>query len=102
MYPAVIQTLKSYGPDYPLLIGPNVPAYSRLAMSILSQSTLICFGTLALSIILALIGLRRAKTSADKSYWLLLLSNLNYYVAFLLLNMLLVGFFMLPKLANGT
>ncbi len=79
----------------------HVPAFTSLALSLMPQSALLCFGALLLS--LALLGLTvlRAQTRESKLYWATVLSSINYYFSGFLLGVVLVGYFMLPKLANG-
>ena len=94
--------LGSYTPAYPSSLGAHTPAFSLTALTLMQNSAALCFGTLALSSVLALVAIRRSTSLEAKSYWVIVLAIVNYHVSAFLLGAMAVGFFLLPKLANGT
>ena len=94
--------LVSYTIDYPASLGALVPGFTSLAISLIPKSALICLGTLVASVTICTFAIWRSNSRETKLYWVSVLSSLNYYVSMFLVSTILVGFFLLPKLANGT
>lgn len=93
--------LGTYSAGHIETFGPRVPAFSLQIVSYMLNSLLICGGTLALSLVLAALAWSRAATRESRIGWISVLASLNYHVAFFLVGAIAVGFFALPKLANG-
>ncbi len=64
------------------------------------QSALLCSGALLVSLALLALTVLRAKTRESKLYWATALSSINYYFSGFLLSIVIIGYFLLPKLAN--
>ena len=94
--------LDNYTSAYPASFGQNIPAFAASAVSLMQNSALLCLSVLVASVTLAFVAIRRAKSPASRLYWITVLATANYHVAAFLLGAVAVGFFLLPKLANGT
>ncbi len=46
-------------------------------------------------------AVRRSEDRQAKLYWLGILANINFYTVVFLFGSVLIGFFLLPKVANG-
>ena len=90
-----------YTIDYPASFGALVPAFTSLSLSLISKSALICWGTLVASMTLCTFAIWRSNSRDTKLYWVSILSSLNFYVSTFVVSTILIGFFLLPKLANG-
>jgi hypothetical protein len=99
---AVSALLKSYTAGYPSSFGTHVPAFTSTALSLMPNIAIACFGTLVVSAALAALLIWRSKSRESKLYWVTVLGSINYYVSMALLSTVLIGFFLLPKLGNGT
>lgn len=98
----VSMLFKTYTASFPESFGARAPAFTSTALSLMPNSALICLGTLAASILLAALAISRANSQESKLYWVTVVGSLNYHVSVFLLSVALIGFFLLPKLANGT
>ncbi len=94
--------LTTYSAGFIASHGPRVPAFSSTALSVMPHATPICFSILGASLLLAFLTARRVKERDSKLYWIGVLSAVNFYTVLFLFGMVLIGFFLLPKLANGT
>jgi hypothetical protein len=99
---AVSAILKSYTAGYPGSLGTHVPAFTSTALSLMPYTAIVCFGTLVVSAALAALVIWRSKSIESKLYWVTVLACISYYISTFLLSTVLIGFFLLPKLANGT
>ena len=93
--------LTAYSADFPASHGPRIPAFSSATLSVMPHATVICLSMLAVSLLLALLVFRRVKVRDTKLYWIGVLANVNFYTVLFLFGMVLIGFFLLPKLANS-
>ena len=101
--PAYISlSLTAYSADFIASHGPRIPAFSSTALSVMPHASAICFYVLASSLLLATLAFRRVKERDARLYWIGVLSNINFYTVLFLFGTVLIGFFLLPKLANGT
>jgi hypothetical protein len=94
--------LSNYTPAYPASFGQNIPRFSAVTVSLMQNSAALCFGVPVFSAALAFLAISRAKSSEARLYWVTVLAVVNYHVGAFLLGAVAVGFFLLPKLANGT
>ena len=97
---SVLQT--SHTKEFLEALGGQTRAFTSIALSIIPNTALICFGTLVISALLATVAIRRSNSQESKLYWLTVLGSFNYYVSAFVFGAVLIGFFVLPKLANGT
>ncbi|MDH5829018.1 hypothetical protein QFW80_00565 [Luteimonas sp. M1R5S18] len=93
--------LTAYSADFIASHGPRIPAFSRAALSVMPHATAICFSVLGSSLLLAFLAFRRVEERDTRLYWIGVLANINFYAVLFLFGMVLIGFFLLPKLANG-
>ena len=93
--------LTAYSAGFVASHGPRIPAFSSLTLSIMPHAAAICFSILAASLLLAFLAFRKVKERDTRLYWIGVLANINFYIVLFLFGMTLVGFFLLPKLANG-
>jgi hypothetical protein len=100
-YAAISGVLHAYTAAYPAILGSHVPAFTKTTISVMQSAPAICLGGILLSVLLAGLAMGRAKSGESKLYWITVLGSINYYVAAFLTSTVLIGFFMLPKLANG-
>jgi hypothetical protein len=99
---AVSAILVGYSASFPTTLGTHVPAFTSTSLAVMSNSASICFGTLVASLVLAFWAMRRVQSRESKLYWITSLSSINFYLSTFVLSTTLIGFFLLPKLANGT
>ena len=100
--PAYISlSLTAYSANFPASHGPRVPAFSSIALTVMPHATAICLSVLAASLLLAFLAFRRVKERDTRLYWIGVLASINFYAVLFLFGMVLIGFFLLPKLANG-
>ena len=99
---AVSALLTSYTDSYPASLGAQTPAFTSLALSLMVSTAPVCFGAVAVSALLAAMAIRGPNPRESKLYWVTVLGSVNYYLCTFLLSTVLIGFFLLPKLANGT
>jgi len=97
----VSMSLAAYSAEFIASHGPRIPAFSSTTLSVMPHATAICFSVLAASLLLAFLAFRRVKEKDTRLYWIGVLSNINFYTVLLLFGMVLIGFFLLPKFANG-
>ena len=97
----ISMALSAYSAEFVGSHGPRVPAFSDTALSLMPHASAICFSVLGMSVLSAVVVYRKAGSPESRLYWLGVLSNINFYAAFFLFGMVLVGFFLLPKVANG-
>lgn len=90
-----------YSADFIAAHGPHVPAFSRTTLSVMSHVTAICFSVFGASLWLAFLAVRRVRERDARLYWISVLSSINFYTVSFLFGIVLIGFFLLPKLANG-
>jgi hypothetical protein len=100
-YAAVSGVLRSYTATYPTTFGSHVPAFSKSAISVMSGAPVICLSSFLISAVLTMLIMWRSKNDESKLYWITVLGSVNYYLASFLTSTVLIGFFMLPKLANA-
>jgi hypothetical protein len=93
--------LTAYSADFVASHGPRIPAFSSLALSVMPHAGAICFSVLAASLLLAFLAFRKVQERDTRLYWIGVLANINFYTVLFLFGMVLIGFFLLPKLANG-
>ena len=93
--------LTVYSTAFPASHGPNVPAFSNLALSVMPHAAPICFSVLVASLLLAILTFRQVKERDTRLYWIGVLASVNFYAVLFLFGLVLIGFFLLPKLANG-
>ena len=91
-----------YASDLPVSPEERTFLFTSIALSLIPNTALICFGTIGLSALLAVFATRRLNPQESKLYWVTVLGALNYYISLFVLGTLLIGLFLLPKLANGT
>jgi hypothetical protein len=93
-------TLAAYPPDFLRSFGPHVPATSEMYAGLLLHATTFLGGSsVTLLIILALVY-RRSSEPNVRNFYMTLFSAINFCFALFAALTLLVGYFMLPKLAN--
>ncbi|HQX65496.1 MAG: hypothetical protein WAR01_02360 [Dokdonella sp.] len=93
--------LTAYSADFIASHGPRIPAFSSVALSVMPHAMAICFSVLAASLLLAFLAFRRVKEQDTRLFWIGVLANINFYAVLFLYGIVLIGFFLLPKLANG-
>lgn len=93
--------LTVYSTDFPASHGPHIPAFSKIALSAMPHATAICLSILAVSLLLGFLAFRRVKEQDTRLYWIGVLTGVNLCAALALFGFVLIGFFLLPKLANG-
>ncbi|NZA27802.1 hypothetical protein H0E84_15595 [Luteimonas sp. SJ-92] len=93
--------LTAYSADFVASHGPRIPAFSSLALLVMPRAWLICFSVLAASVVLAFLAFRKVEDRDTRLYWIGVLANINFYTVLLMFGMVLIGFFLLPRLANG-
>ena len=93
--------LRAYSESHIESFGPRIPAFSIEIASYMRNSALLCFGTLGFSLGMATLAWFRSATFEARLGWISILSSINYHVAFFLVGAITIGFFVLPKLANG-
>jgi hypothetical protein len=98
---AVAGIQKSYAGAFPGPLGGQPPALSVSALSLMPNIPAICFTALAASIFLAGVAVWRARSREAKIYWVTVLGSINFYICVLLSGIVLVGFFLLPRVAHG-
>jgi hypothetical protein len=94
--------LTTYSADFVASHGTRIPAFSAMTLSVMPHAEVICFVVLIASLLLAAMTFRRPSIREARLYWLGVLANINFYTVLFLFGMVLVGFFLLPKVANGT
>jgi len=94
--------LEGYGAAIHQAVDTRASLFTLKALSIVQNSAAICFGSLVASAALAAMAIWRSASREAKLYWVTVLSSANYYISGFLLSTTLVGFFLLPKVANGT
>lgn len=94
-------TLSAYPPDFYRSFGPIVPVIceSYAALAPLLPTLLPCVAVLSIG--LGVYFWRSSKSTETKTFAVTLMSALNYFFAMFSLGIVLVAYFMLPKLANG-
>ena len=97
----ISMALSAYSAEFVTSHGPRVPAFSDTALSLMPHASVIGFSVLGISILAAVLLYRKVDSPDSRLYWLGVLSSINFYTAFFLFGMVLVGFFLLPKVANG-
>jgi hypothetical protein len=97
----ISMALAAYSADFVASHGPRVPAFSASALSLMRHAGPICFSVLVVSLLLAVMAVRRSEDRQAKLYWLGILANINFYTVVFLFGSVLIGFFLLPKVANG-
>jgi hypothetical protein len=97
----VSMALTVYSAEFVASHGPRIPAFSAAALSVMPNAWSICLAVLGASVLLAVLAFWRSDSRDVKLYWLGVLANVNLYVAFLLFGIVLVGFFLLPRVVNG-
>ena len=98
---AVAAIQSSYTSAFPSSFGSHLPAFTVSAMSLMPNIPAIYFTTVAVSILLAGLALWRARTREVKLYWVTVLDSINFYICVFLSGIVLVGFFLLPRVAHG-
>ena len=93
--------LRTYSESHIQSFGPRVPAFSVETVAYMRNGAFLCFGTATLSLGLAVLAWFRSATREAGLGWIAILSAFNYYVSFILVSAIAIGFFALPKLANG-
>ena len=93
--------LRTYSESHIESFGPRVPAFSFEIVTYMRNSAFICLGTVVVSLGFAALAWFRCATREAKFGWVAILSAFNYHVAFSFVGAIAVGFFALPKLANG-
>ena len=93
--------LETYSASHIQSFGPRVPAFSLEIVGYMRNSAYICLGTLVLSLVLAVLAWLRSATHDTRLGWLAIICAFNYHVAFFFVGAIAIGFFALPKLANG-
>ena len=97
----VSTTLKAFPNDYYRTFGPHAPAVSKLYAEQLHYAATAMEAFAFLSIIFVIYYLRSKKPADIKCFYVGVISALNYFAALLPALMLILAYFMLPKLANG-
>lgn len=93
--------LKTYSASHIQSFGPRVSAFSLEIVGYMRNSAVICLGTLAISFGFAVLAWLRSATHDTKLGWIAIIGAFNYHVASIFVGAIAVGFFALPKLANG-
>ena len=94
-------TLAAYPAEYPLSQGPNLLAFTRLTLAVMPNTPAICGALVVVSALLLLLAWQRSRDLQARLFWTGVLANLNFYFTTFLLGMVLAGFFLLPRIANG-
>ncbi len=81
-------------------VGVHVPAFSVSAYQVALNSAWCAFGTLAATVALAFLAWRQVIEVEQRRFWLVLLAVFNYHVALVVAGTVVLGIFVLPKLAN--
>lgn len=93
-------TLQSYGPGYIATFGERIASTTPASLSILSNSALICFGAVLVSLLGVITSVTVVKSSEAKCFWVVVIACCNHAVSVGLLSAMVSGFFLLPKLIN--
>lgn len=97
----ISMVLANYSADFVATHGSRVTAFSATTLSLMPNAGAICFSVLADSLLLAFMAVRRSEDREAKLYWLGVLANINFYTVVFLFGSVLVGFFLVPTVANG-
>lgn len=101
--PGIISLMiRAYSLDFPSAQGPHVPAFTQFILPLLANALPICAAVLVATMLLAVVAWRRAQTWDVRLFWLGVLASFNFFHAFFALGNALMGFFLLPALANAT
>jgi hypothetical protein len=98
---AIAAIQNSYTSTFPSSFGSHLPAFTARTLSLMPNIPTICFTAVVVSILLAGLVLWRARSREAKIYWVTVLGSVNFYVCVFLSGVVLVGFFLLPRVAHG-
>jgi hypothetical protein len=94
-------TLKQYPKSHIASFGPHVPAASVSYVELLPHVPMALYSIAAASFALVLIAARRSKTAEARTLTVAIIAAFDLYFCASSLMMLVVGYFLLPSLANA-
>ena len=98
----MVSLLQAYPIDYPFTLGPHQPAFTATWTNFMPKIFVISIVTSLSSVLAVLVILYKCASTEAKAYWVLVVASVNFYMTIAFASGTLSGFFMLPKLANGT